>query len=145
MGRRGGRSDGGASADESGKGRAWTVVTFADLEGWRQRHGLPKKRVADLLGVTNSTYHNWARGMAVATPATQHKIHDLINGGSVPTARPAAGLLQGGSGGNGADGQAVLTSTAQIVNAYVQRVGTDRMTPDDLCKLIRDVSRALTS
>ncbi|MCO5169957.1 MAG: helix-turn-helix domain-containing protein [Planctomycetes bacterium] len=140
MGKRGKQGGSTPDAGNGGRARAWSIVTFAQLEEWRQRQGLPKKRVADLLGVTNSTYHNWARGLAVATPSTQHKIHELINGGRV--------LLPRANGGpaahNGSDEEAVLTSTAQIVNAYLQ-ASTARLTPEQLCQLIRDVSRALMS
>ncbi|MCW8137945.1 MAG: hypothetical protein KIT58_03480 [Planctomycetota bacterium] len=67
--------------------------------------------MADLLG-SDQRCHNWARGVAVAA-GDQHKIHDLINGGGVPAAaRPVAGLLQGGNGGNNASGKPLLPSTA---------------------------------
>lgn len=120
--------------------RAWTIVTFDDLEAWRERQGLPKKRVADLLGVTNSTYHNWARKIAVATPSTQQRIHALINGGGAP----AAGSTLAAPVHNGGDSHAVLASTAQIVNAYLQAQKA-QLTPEELCALIRSVSQALVS
>lgn len=131
---------------DDGRSRAWTIVTFDELEAWRQRQNLPKKRVADLLGVTNSTYHNWARGIAVATPATQQRIFDLIRGGAValPAARtsgivlPTVGPTPNGAG----EVEAVLSSTAQIVNAYLLGTKPDLST-DQLCTLIREVSRAL--
>lgn len=133
----------GSSAPD-GRARSWTVVTFEELEAWRQRHGLPKKRVADRLGVTNSTYHNWARGIAVATPATQHKIHALINGGEVMP-RAGAPAHNGGAASHDHDGSAVLESTAQIVNAYLQSPPAAKLTPEGLCQLIREVTRALKS
>lgn len=135
----------GSSAPD-GRARSWTVVTFEELEAWRQRHGLPKKRVADRLGVTNSTYHNWARGIAVATPATQHKIHALINGAEVVIGPRAARSDSWGNGHADAsdhDGSAVLSSTAQIVNAYLQSRPAAKLTPEGLCQLIREVTRAL--
>lgn len=131
--------------DGDGRSRAWTIVSFDDLEAWRQRQHLPKKRVADLLGVTNSTYHNWARGIAVATPATQQRIFDLIRGGAaraVP-ARTNGIVLPAATHHNGAgEVEAVLTSTAQIVNAYLIGTRPDLDT-EQLCTLIREVSRAL--
>src|SRR5687768_13287757 len=128
----------GGAKDRGPRGRAWTVVTFEDLEAWRQRQGLPKKRVADMLGVTNSTYHNWARKIAVATPTTQQRIHALINGGVATRA-----LGGGAAAHDGADSEAVMQSTAQIVNAYLQSAKA-RLTPEELCSLIRSVSKALT-
>lgn len=137
-----------ASAQENGRSRAWTIVNFDELEAWRQKQSLPKKRVADLLGVTNSTYHNWARGIAVATPSTQQRIQELIRNGAppLPPARtmgivlPAAGPNHNGVG----EVEAVLDSTAKIVNAYL--VGTQaKLTTEQLCELIREVSRALKS
>jgi transcriptional regulator with XRE-family HTH domain len=132
----------GSSAPD-GRARSWTVVTFEELEAWRQRQGLPKKRVADRLGVTNSTYHNWARGIAVATPATQHKIHALINGAELPDAARAGSRPWNGADASVRDGSAVLSSTAQIVNAYLQSRTAAKLTPEGLCQLIRDVTRAL--
>lgn len=128
-----------AGGDRRGRSRAWTIVSFEELEAWRQRHNLPKKRVADLLGVTNSTYHNWARGMSVATPATQQRIQALIRGG--PEALPQARAPHDGAS---RDVAAVLDSTAQIVNAYLMGA-KDGLTTDQLCALIREVSRALRS
>lgn len=34
-----------AGGDRRGRSRAWTIVSFEELEAWRQRHNLPKKRV----------------------------------------------------------------------------------------------------
>lgn len=131
-----------------GRSRAWTIVTFDELDAWRQRQSLPKKRVADLLGVTNSTYHNWARGIAVATPSTQQRIFDLIrgNGAALPAARTNGIVLPVvGPRSNGAsEVEAVLSSTAQIVNAYLIGTKPDLNT-EQLCTLIREVSRALKS
>jgi hypothetical protein len=128
-----------AAGDGDGRSRQWTIVTFADLEAWRQRHALPKKRVADLLGVTNSTYHNWARDRAVATPTTQQKIYSLIHDGP-----PAEGAPRKGAGAphDGRDG-AVLHSAAAIVSAYL-RVHGARYDVGALCQLIRSVTRALS-
>jgi len=133
------------SSSGDGRTRSWTVVTFAELEAWRQRQGLPKKRVAGRLGVTNSTYHNWARGIAVATPATQHKIHALINGAvdALDTPRSSARAHNGGSEHLDNGGSAVLESTAQIVNAYLQSRPATKLSTDGLCQLIRDVTTAL--
>jgi hypothetical protein len=130
---------GGANGAGTTSGRAWTIVSFADLESWRVRRGLPKRVVADMLGVTNSTYHNWARGIAVAMPSTQQRIHGLINGG-------AAAAYAAPGGASAADGvnRAVLESTAAIVNAYVG-AARSKLSQEALCALIRDVSRALTA
>ena len=41
------------------------------------------------------------------------------------------------------DGTALLSSTAQIVNAYLQSRPAAKLSPEALCQLIRDVTKAL--
>ena len=117
---------------------AWGVVSFDELEAWRQDCGLPKKRLAGLIGVTNSTYHNWARGIAVATPNTQRKIRDMIDGGA-PQETTAAVATEPGAPVVGSE---VLSTTATIVTTYLQTTKS-QLTPDILIRLVSDVRRAL--
>lgn len=128
-----------AAAAGEGSPRQWSIVTFEDLEAWRQQHRLPKKRVADLLGVTNSTYHNWANARAVATPTTQQKIYALIQAGPPATAGPRGDGLGAHDGHHGA----VLQSAAAIVSAYLRAHGA-RYDVQGLCDLIKSVTRALS-
>jgi DNA-binding transcriptional regulator YiaG len=53
---------------------SWTVVTFKQIEEWRERLGLSKSAMAEALSVTNSTYHNWRRGTTVPHANQQHEI-----------------------------------------------------------------------
>lgn len=65
----------------------WSVVTFKQIEQWRQKIGLPKSGMAEALGVTNSTYHNWQRGTTVPHPNQQHEIHarlQALETGAIP-------------------------------------------------------------
>lgn len=43
----------------------WSLVTFKQIEGWRTKLKLSKAGMAEALGVTNSTYHNWRRGTTI--------------------------------------------------------------------------------
>jgi len=108
--------------------RAWTLVTFEEIEAWRSQRGIPKKRMAELLGVTNSTYHNWARGIAVATPNTQERIR---------------GVLAGGNDAAEPEGKAeVIRATGQIVSSYL-RSQESGLSVDGLTSIVREVRRAL--
>ena len=130
----------------------WSIVTFEELEKWREGQGIPKKRLAHLLGVTNSTWHNWARGKAVATYSTQRRIRAVIDGQDSELLRAASGPLRrplrhaGGpvvvSGGFGGRPPEALTAAATIVSSYLQ---ASKTAPDQpgLTRLVRDVLTAL--
>ncbi len=108
--------------------RAWNLVTFEEIEAWRSQRGIPKKRMAELLGVTNSTYHNWARGIAVATPNTQERIRGVL-AGDKETTEP--------------EGKAeVIRATGQIVSSYL-RSQEQGLSVDGLTSIVREVRRAL--
>ena len=49
----------------------WSILTYARIERRRATLGLSKTAMADALGVTNSTYHNWRRGTTVPHPNKQ--------------------------------------------------------------------------
>ncbi len=113
--------------------RAWTLVTFADLEVWREASGLPKKRAAEHLGVTNSTYHNWARGIAIPNTNTQKKVRETIDKGD-----PA----KVNHNGNGhASNEAGVRATAEIVTAYLG-VNGKTVNCEELPRLVRAVRQA---
>ncbi|RMG09753.1 MAG: XRE family transcriptional regulator [Planctomycetota bacterium] len=117
--------------------RTWTKVTFEELDSWRAARGIPKKRMAEMLGVTNSTYHNWARGIAVATPNTQERIRRVLAGEEATAATP-------GQGPPARCSAEVMSATGQIVNSYLQ-TRPSGMTPEKLVELVRQVRSALTS
>ena len=125
---------GSGEAEGTRRKRSWSVVTYEELEAWRERESLPKKRAAELIGVTNSTYHNWARGLAVATPNTQRKIRELIDG---------EGVSIGAAGASNGLQEESLRTTAQIVTTYLQTQHQDGMDPENLTKLVREVRQAL--
>ncbi len=114
--------------------REWIKVTFETLDGWRAARNIPKKKMAEMLGVTNSTYHNWARGVAVATPNTQDRILRVIGG---------SGHASHADTGDPNAGPEVMAATGQIVKSYLDTRPTG-MTVDKLVKLVRDVRTALT-
>jgi transcriptional regulator with XRE-family HTH domain len=58
----------------------WGVVNFKQIEAKRKELGLPKSAMAENLGITNSTYHNWARGTTVPHPAQQDQIKAALDG-----------------------------------------------------------------
>lgn len=118
-----------------GPSRTWALVTFAELDAWRADRNIPKKKMADLVGVTNSTYHNWARGSAVATLNTQERIRNLLDsGGAVLEAR------EGAVGGVRAP--EVVTATGQIVASYLAHKKREA-TLEELTRVVREVRRAL--
>ena len=87
--------------------REWKDVTFERLDAWRAARKIPKKTMAEMLGVTNSTYHNWARGIAVATPNTQSRILKVM---SEADAGPAVATQEGPTGQ-----PEVMAATGEIV------------------------------
>lgn len=74
----------------SAKKPSWDLVTFQDLDSWRAKHSVPKKKLAHFLGVTNSTWHNWQGGRSNASLATQQRIKELVSG------EPPMALMNGG-------------------------------------------------
>jgi len=120
----------------------WSEVTYEQMEEWRKAQGLPKKRFANVIGVTNSTYHNWARGIAVATYNTQRKIRDIIEGRILPSADGRTAPARLGSRANGGGPTDVIGATADIVNTY-QQTHAGKMSRADLLALIRDVRAVL--
>lgn len=116
------------------KKRAWTRVTFDELDEWRANRGIPKKKMAEMLGVTNSTYHNWARGIAVATPSTQERIREFLDRGG-----------RNGARNHHKPGEShVMAATGQIVASYLE-AKQGSLSEDKLIRLVREVKRALQS
>jgi len=63
---------------KSSKKPVWSVLSFKELEDWRERLGLSKSVMAEAIGVTNSTYHNWKRGVTVPHASQQEDILQRI-------------------------------------------------------------------
>jgi DNA-binding transcriptional regulator YiaG len=116
--------------------RRWKDVTFERFDAWRDSRKIPKNKMAEMLGVTNSTYHNWARGIAVATPNTQQRILRVITAPD-PNGLSTAPL-------NGADLRPdVMAATGEIVRGYLESKPSG-MTVDKLVKLVGEVRKALS-
>ncbi|HBP19785.1 MAG TPA: hypothetical protein DEA08_18590 [Planctomycetes bacterium] len=124
-----------SGARRGGPSRTWTLVTFAEMDGWRAERNIPKKKMADLVGVTNSTYHNWARGSAVATLNTQERIRNLLDSGGL------AAEVRGASAGGGRAPD-VLNATGQIVASYLAHKKREASL-EELTRVVREVRRAL--
>jgi DNA-binding XRE family transcriptional regulator len=82
----------------------WTIVTFKQIETARASLGLSKAAMAQALGVTNSTFHNWQRDATVPHPAQQESIKaslaSLAAGGKgsvKPTRKAGKSSERGGS------------------------------------------------
>jgi len=56
----------------------WSVVTYKQIEARRTELGYSKSAMAELLSVTNSTYHNWRRGTTVPHANQQETIKTVI-------------------------------------------------------------------
>lgn len=156
---------------KSKKKPEWTGVTFGDLDAWRAKHSIPKKRLAHFLGVTNSTWHNWQGGRANATLVAQQRIKDLIAGEppavlmdkSAALKRPAreprvGGGRRGRRGFNGSEPEPIvaaapvdavaeaarLNAIASIVTAAVSGNTTNfGQSQESVVALISAVRRAL--
>lgn len=115
------------------KRREWTVTTFEELDAFRAKHAIPKKKMAELLEVTNSTYHNWARGIAVATPKTQQRIRRIIDAGA-PLADGVSPEIN--------TRPEVMEATGRIVESYLAAKPSG-MTLEKLVELVREVRQAL--
>lgn len=126
---------------------SWSIVTYEQIEAWRTKQGLPKKRMATLLGVTNSTYHNWARGIAVATYNTQRKIRDVLDRDTVPSGiaspvrRSKSGTLTNPAAGT--SNTRLQELTVDLVKSYVE-ANPGKVTPDALIELIERVRGKLS-
>lgn len=68
---------------------SWGVVTFEQIEARRKELGLPKSAMANGLRITNSTYHNWARGTTVPHPIQQDQIKAALGTMTAESARTA--------------------------------------------------------
>jgi len=89
----------------------WDMVTFKQIEGWREKLGLSKSAMAEALQTTNSTYHNWQRGTTVPHPNQQEKIlirlqaleTNASKGGDAP--EQGTGPIPSKKGGKGSRGR----------------------------------------
>ena len=86
-----------AKSVDKTKKPSWGVVSFKKIEEWRTKLGLSKSGMAEALGVTNSTFHNWRRGTTVPHSNQQDDIAlrlDALerNAGVAPLALITGGL-----------------------------------------------------
>lgn len=151
-GRGPGRRGAGRGANDPRKPE-WSIVTFDELEGWRAKNDVPKKRLAHLIGVTNSTWHNWARGKATATLATQRRIRAILDGKDPEVLRaarePSRRVGREARAGRGAaytDGVSSrsesVTAAASIVNTF-QQTHAKSLSREQVLEFLRDVLRVL--
>lgn len=82
-----------ATKTKSKKKPTWGAVTFKQIEARRNALGLSKAKMAEALGVTNSTFHNWQRGTTVPHANQQEVIAETlgtlearVNGSAKPRA-----------------------------------------------------------
>ena len=125
-----------AKKGSSARRPSWSIVTYDQIEEWRKKQGLPKKRMATLLGVTNSTYHNWARGIAVATYNTQRKIRDVLDRDTVPSGVASAPRRKSGPNPN------PNGTRADLVKTYIA-ANPGKVSPDEMIELLDRVRAKL--
>lgn len=63
----------------SAKKPSWDVVTFRQIEARRVELNHSKASIAEALGVTNSTFHNWQRGTTVPHVNQQEQIKAALD------------------------------------------------------------------
>lgn len=142
---------GSARKPKDGRQPTWSLVTFPEIEAWRAEHQVPKKTLAQLLGVTNSTWHNWQRGKSVATVSAQKRMKTLMQDGAgkleelLERRQELSGSgrerrrARNGHASRGGDGELLAVGT--IVAAYLSKRGG--LDPTELTDLIRSVRAAL--
>ncbi|MBX3467071.1 MAG: helix-turn-helix domain-containing protein [Planctomycetes bacterium] len=111
----------------------WERVQPAELVAYRQRRGLSRVRLAQLLGVSPTTIVNWELGHGVATPSAQDRLRELLD---APDGA-ASPVLAAAGGDERAD---AIEATGRIVVAYLGGAHVDR---DALPDLVREVRTAL--
>lgn len=116
----------------------WSVVTYKQIEARRSELGLPKSAMAKLLGVTNSTYHNWRRGTTVPHEAQQQAILEAMHKGPsrvdpAPSSvdKPAGAPKKVSSSKTGPFGSAdFLAGDSRPARSASSKVNTDTLTQD---------------
>jgi DNA-binding XRE family transcriptional regulator len=63
----------------AGRANEWTETTFEELENYRRARGLSRLKLASVIGISNSCYHNWQRGLNAPNLNTQHRIRRLLD------------------------------------------------------------------
>ncbi len=105
----------------------WTLLTFKDLEEWRERKGLSWKEAAGALGVTDGTWGNWKRKSSAPTKSTQARALEVINT-PAPVAEPKSTDV-------------AMQTTAQIVTTFL--AANQKVSGDELVKMVRGVRQAV--
>jgi DNA-binding XRE family transcriptional regulator len=73
----------------------WSEVTFNQIEKRRKELGLSKSAMAQAIGVTNSTFHNWQRGTTVPHSTQQEQIKGILETLTVDAASSAGSTGRG--------------------------------------------------
>ena len=90
------------SGTSSTKKPKWTTVTYKQIEKKRESLGFSKSAMSQILGVTNSTYHNWRRGTTVPHPNQQEQIKSImgtLTASSKPKGKPKGKAKRGAVSG----------------------------------------------
>ncbi|MCA8920294.1 MAG: helix-turn-helix transcriptional regulator [Planctomycetes bacterium] len=135
------------ASKRAGRRRAdWKHTTYAAIETWRKANHMAKYRMAELLGISNGTYHNWASGRAVPSLSTQRKIKAVISAPATSAARPAsaASASPRAAGSAGAPrASETLRAATELVNTYLQ-THPGKLSPDRFTSLVREVLGAVS-
>ena len=118
----------------------WAYVTLAEIEEFRLKNHLTKKKLADLIGVTNSTIHNWYQDKAIPTPNRQRQMRSMVDGPpprSIPTPWSPRPIRTHTT----AEHTATVHTAGQIVQSYLRI--SNKLQPDQVKELVRGVMAGL--
>lgn len=121
------------STSRGRKPAVWSAVTWDEIERFRVAHNLTNTRMAALCEVTNSTLHNWRRGMCAPTRSAQERIRGLLDGTSGQVRHQAASALN----------DVQLSAIRTVVCAYIE--SNPGMTPDTLVDVVGAVAGCFRS
>jgi DNA-binding XRE family transcriptional regulator len=126
----------------------WTLVTPEQIRVYRKTNGTSRAKLADMLGVSNTTVQNWETGKGAAFPKIQERIKALLDGAPQPApsrrgSRGGAAPQPATSNGshaptNGYD--STVEATGRIVAAFL---GGAKIQRQELGAVIREVRSAL--
>lgn len=118
--------------------KQWESIDVMQLESSREKLGLTKNGMANALGVTNSTYHNWIKGKTIPSRKQQDAMLEQINaltsaGIQAPAPSKRAGHNGGDHDGEGeAEGEVEGEAEGEgeeEVHPAVRPAGTPRNSP----------------
>lgn len=143
-----------AAARKAGRGRGgrkpgtWTLVSPAELRGWREKHKMSRGSVAATLGVSSTSIQNWETGHAVATTKMQQKLADLMKAPApaapAPSRRGATPSALNGAAPHAVNGDPnLIQATASIVVEAIRAGGKRSVSAKELGLMVRTVRDAL--